>query len=185
MNFIPTEHPDVWIVRPQWYGDARGAFAETYNRRVWVGQGFDVSFCQDNHVFTLRAGTVRGLHFQRPPSAQAKLIRVIKGAILDVAVDIRVGSPRYGMAVSRELSAENGLQLFVPVGFAHGYCTLVPETEVLYKVDNHYDPATEGGVLWNDPALAIPWPACTDPETVLDRDRQLPRLRDCPAVFHF
>lgn len=183
MELIPTDIPDVLIVKTRWFTDARGAFSETHSRRAWEKAGLDVDFCQDNHAISGPAGTVRGLHFQRPPSAQAKLIRVLRGAILDVAVDVRMGSPTYGKAVAVELSADNRLQLFVPKGFAHGYCTLAPDTEVAYKVDAFYDPTSEGGILWNDPALGIPWPDCA--RHLIARDLALPTLAALPPCFTY
>lgn len=183
MDFLPTDHPEVLIVRPRVFADGRGTFSEVFNRQVWQAQGMSVDFCQDNQVLSHAAGTVRGMHFQRPPHAQAKLVRVVRGAILDVAVDVRTGSPRFGQMVACTLSAENGEQLFVPAGFAHGYCTLVPDTEVIYKVDAHYAPDAEGGLFWDDPDLGIPWPAVANPETVLERDRTLPLLKDLPPSF--
>lgn len=185
MELIPTDIPDVLIVKTRWFTDARGAFSETHSRRAWEKAGLDVDFCQDNHAISGPAGTVRGLHFQRPPAAQAKLVRVVRGAIVDVAVDIRKGSPWYGRAVAVELSAANRLQLFVPRGFAHGYCTLEPDTEVLYKVDGFYEPSCEGGILWNDPALNIAWPAVADPSTVIARDAALPALGDHVPCFDY
>ncbi len=183
MEITPCAIPEILLVKTRWFTEARGSFSETYNRRNWQQAGLTPDFCQDNHAVSIEAGTVRGLHFQRPPSAQAKLIRVLKGAILDVAVDIRVGSPFYGKAVAVELSAENRLQMFVPRGFAHGYCTLTPYTEVAYKVDAFYDPASEGGILWNDPALDIPWPACA--HHVIPRDLAWPQLADLQPCFTF
>ncbi|HTH17120.1 MAG TPA: dTDP-4-dehydrorhamnose 3,5-epimerase [Magnetospirillum sp.] len=185
MDITPTEIPNVLIVRTRWFGDMRGSFSEVYNRRAWQEAGLDVDFCQDNHAISGTAGTVRGLHFQRPPSAQAKLVRVVRGAVLDVAVDIRAGSPWYGRWVAVELSADNRTQLFVPRGFAHGYCTLTPDTEVLYKVDNFYDPGAEDGVLWNDPTLGIPWPETADPTTVNARDGAWPTLSRVTPCFHY
>lgn len=155
-EITPTQIEDVLIIEPKRFGDARGFFSESF-RTDWpiLADGFD--FAQDNHAFSATPNTVRGLHFQFGSSTQAKLLRVVAGAILDVAVDIRAGSPTFGQSVAVELSGENGRQLFVPHGFAHGYQTLVPDTHVLYKVDRLYDPAREGAVLWSDPEIAIPW----------------------------
>lgn len=185
MDLIPCNIPDVLIVKTRWFADARGAFSEVYSRRRWQDAGIDPDFCQDNHAISAEAGTVRGLHFQKAPSAQAKLVRVIRGAILDVVVDIRHGSPWFGQCAAVELSAENRLQLLVPRGFAHGYCTLQPDTEVLYKVDAFYDPAAEAGLLWNDPALAIAWPDAADPATILPRDAAWPKLADLAVCFTY
>ena len=148
----------VLLITPDKFGDARGFFSETYNADALASHGVSVAFCQDNHSFSATPGTVRGLHFQAPPTAQTKLVRVSRGRVLDVAVDIREGSPTFGQHVAAELSDENWTQILVPAGFAHGFCTLEPDTEVLYKVDAPYSPDDEGGVLWNDPALGIAWP---------------------------
>ncbi len=155
-HFDPTSIEDVVVVTPKRFGDQRGFFSETY-KADWplLAEGF--VFNQDNHAFSATPNTIRGLHFQYGPSTQAKLLRVVAGAILDVAVDIRKGSPTYGASVAVELSAENGKQLFVPHGFAHGYQTLTPETHVLYKVDRLYDPNREGAVLWSDEDLKVAW----------------------------
>ena len=149
--------PDVRLVTPQRFGDDRGFFSETYNAQRFKAAGIDADFVQDNHSLSARKGTVRGLHFQAPPFAQAKLVRVLRGSILDVAVDVRKGSPTYGKWVSAELSAENGVQIYVPHGFLHGFATLEPDTEIAYKVDNYYSKACDGAVLWNDAALGIDW----------------------------
>jgi dTDP-4-dehydrorhamnose 3,5-epimerase len=148
----------VLLITPDKFGDERGFFSETFNTQALAERGVRHDFCQDNHSFSATPGTVRGLHYQTPPTAQTKLVRVTRGRVLDVAVDIRKGSPTYGAHVAAELSAENWTQILVPAGFAHGFCTLAPDTEVLYKVDAPYAPQDEGGVLWNDPALGIAWP---------------------------
>ena len=145
------------LVLPARFRDDRGFFSETYQRERFREYGLDAEFVQDNHSHSVKAFTIRGLHFQAPPFAQAKLVRVIRGAIVDVAVDIRKASPTYGHWVKAALSAENGLQLFVPRGFLHGFATLSPDTEVVYKVDAPYSKACDGAVLWNDPSLAIDW----------------------------
>lgn len=179
----PTAIADVKIVVPQRFEDARGFFAETYNRQVFAAAGIGVEFVQDNHSLSVPAGTVRGLHFQSPPFAQDKLVRVVRGRILDVAVDLRASSPSFGRHVAVELSAQNRRQLFVPVGFAHGFCTLEPETEVLYKVSNYYSKAHDHGLAWDDPALAIAWPVAPERAVLSDKDRQHPRLADLPSYF--
>lgn len=138
--------------------DPRGSFAETYNRLRFLELGVDTEFKQDNHSVSREAGTIRGLHYQLHPHAQAKLVRVTAGAIYDVIVDIRQGSPAFGTWYGFILTAANRRQLLVPRGFAHGFCTLVPDTEVLYKVDEYYSPEHDRGIIWNDPALAIDWP---------------------------
>ncbi len=180
-TITPLALPEVLLITPKRHGDARGWFAETWSRRAFVEYGLDVDFVQDNHAFSAQAGTVRGLHFQTAPHAQAKLLRVLRGAILDVAVDIRPGSATYGKWVSALLSAEVGDQLFVPRGFAHGYCTLDPDTELAYKVDGLYAPETEGAVLWNDPDLAIDWPDFAG-SVVSDKDKAARPLKDLDPV---
>lgn len=172
----PTAIPEVKVVSTAWFGDERGSFSETYQRDRFVQGGITASFLQDNHASSRQAGTLRGLHFQKPPAAQSKLIRVTRGAIFDVAVDIRPGSPTYARWVGVELSADNRLQMFVPAGFAHGYLTLEDDTDVLYKVDMPYTPATEGGILWNDPAIGIAWPATKAEAIIAQRDAALPKL---------
>ena len=184
MNVERLAIPDIILVRPRRHGDARGYFVETYNARRFADLVTDAVFVQDNEASSAAPGTVRGLHFQRPPAAQGKLVRVLSGAILDVAVDIRDGSPSYGKAVMARLDAAQGAQLWVPPGFAHGYCTLEPDTRVAYKVTAFYSPADEGGILWNDPALGIVWPLDGAGAHVSERDRALPPLAALPPVFH-
>lgn len=178
----PLAIPDVLLITPRRHGDARGWFSETWSRRAFEAAGLAFDFVQDNQAFSARRGTVRGLHFQRPPNAQAKLVRALKGAIYDVAVDIRAGSPTYGRWVGATLTAEGGEQLLVPRGFAHGYCTLVDDTELFYKVDGPYAPADEGGLLWNDPALGIDWPVAAEDAVLSEKDRVLPVLADAPPA---
>lgn len=180
-TITPLAIPEVLLITPRRHGDARGWFTETWSRKTLAEAGIDADFVQDNQAFNARKGTVRGLHFQKAPHPQAKLVRVLRGAILDVAVDVRTGSPTYGRWVAAELTAERGEQLFVPRGFAHGYSTLTDDCELAYKVDGLYAPATEGGVIWNDPDLAIDWRV--EGEAVLsDKDKVLPRLKDLGAV---
>ncbi len=179
----PLAIPDVKIVRPKKFGDARGFFSETYSAAAFAEAGISDVFVQDNHSFSAAAGTVRGLHFQRNPRAQAKLVRVTRGRILDVAVDLRRSSPTYGKWVAAEISAEAWNQIYVPVGFAHGFCTLEPDTEIAYKVTDTYAPAEDGGVFWQDGDLAINWPIAPDQAILSDKDRVLPRLRDLPPLF--
>ncbi|MFO1187813.1 MAG: dTDP-4-dehydrorhamnose 3,5-epimerase [Alphaproteobacteria bacterium] len=174
--------PGLLLLTPKRFGDARGFFSETFNAQSFRNIGIDCVFVQDNHSLSAEPGTVRGLHFQRPPHAQAKLIRVSRGAIFDVAVDIRRGSPTYGKWSGVELSAENWSQLFVPPGFAHGFCTLTPNTEVLYKVDALYAPESDAGILWRDPELAINWPSFAGKQ-VSAKDADLPRLADITSPF--
>jgi dTDP-4-dehydrorhamnose 3,5-epimerase len=183
MQVTALDISEVKLVEPRVFGDSRGFFSEVYNARALAEVGIDVTFCQDNHSLSRPAGTVRGLHFQAPPYAQDKLVRVPRGRVLDVAVDLRVGSPTYGQHVSAELSAEKWNQLFVPKGFAHGFCTLEDDTEVVYKVSAHYAPEHDFGVLWNDPALAIAWPVAAANAIVSEKDARQPRLADLPTYF--
>ena len=177
--------PAVKLIEPRRFGDARGFFSETWSHRALAEAGLDIAFVQDNHSLSREKGVVRGLHFQRPPSAQGKLVRVVRGAVLDVAVDIRAGSPSYGQHVSAVLSAENWRQLWVPRGFAHGFCTLEPDTEVIYKVDAYYDRAADAGILWNDPALNIEWPVSETDAVLSEKDRAAPRLSEIDAPFKY
>ena len=171
------------LLAPVRHGDARGFFSETWSRAAFSRIGIDCNFVQDNHSLSRVKGTVRGLHFQTPPFAHAKLVRVARGAVLDVAVDIRHGSPTFGQHVAVELSEQNWHQLFVPEGFAHGFCTLEADTEVLYKVSAPYAPDHDKGLMWNDPALAIDWPVSADEAVLSDKDRAQPRLADLEPVF--
>jgi dTDP-4-dehydrorhamnose 3,5-epimerase len=175
-EITPQAIPDVLLITPRRFGDERGFFMETYSLPVLAKAGFTGVFVQDNHSLSAAKGTVRGLHFQAPPQAQDKLLRVVRGAIYDVAVDIRMGSPTYGRHVAAELSADNGRQLLVPAGFAHGFQTLTENAEVLYKVTAVYAPASEGGLLWDDPQLGIDWPISSAESTVNARDAGWPGL---------
>jgi dTDP-4-dehydrorhamnose 3,5-epimerase len=179
----PLAIPEVKRLVPPIHRDARGAFSETYSRRALEAAGIDVDFVQDNHSVSRAKGVIRGLHYQCPPHAQAKLVRVARGAIFDVAVDIRRGSPTYGKHVSAILSAENWAQLFVPIGFAHGFCTLEPDTEVIYKASGYYAPQAESGIGWDDPDLAIAWPVAAADAVLSDKDRRYARLAATEAVF--
>lgn len=183
LDATPLEIPEVKLIVPKRFEDARGFFSETYNAERFAEHGIDIAFVQDNHSLSRPVHTLRGLHFQIPPHAQDKLVRVIAGRILDVAVDIRQGSPTYGRHVARTLTAAGGEQLLVPKGFAHGFCTLEPNTEVLYKVSATYAPAHDKGLLWNDPALDIAWPADPDTMVLSDKDRAHPPLAELPAYF--
>ena len=174
---MKVEHldiPDVLLITPQRFGDDRGHFSETYSLPRMAEAGVAAPFVQDNQSFSRARGTVRGLHCQVAPCVQGKLVRVLRGAIWDVAVDARPGSPSFGRYAAAELSAENGSQLWVPPGFLHGFCTIAPDTEVAYKVTALYDRAAERGVLWTDPALALPWPVHPDEASLSDKDRVLP-----------
>ncbi len=180
-----TKLPEVLLLRPRYRRDARGYFVETYNKRAAATAGIEADFVQDNQALSLRAGTVRALHFQVPPRPQAKLVRVLRGSIYDVAVDLRVGSRSYGAWVAERLTAEGGEQLFVQRGFAHGYCTLEPETEVAYKVDDYYAPECEQGLIWNDPTLAIAWPVAAADAVLSDKDRALGFFADFVSPFRY
>lgn len=173
----------VLIITPRRFADDRGFFSETYNDRVFKAAGVPVDFVQDNHSLSKEKGTLRGLHFQAPPFAQAKLVRVAAGAVLDVAVDARKGSPTFGAHVAAELSAENGAQLFVPEGFLHGFITLTPNTEVIYKVNNYYDRDADGSVRWDDPDLAIDWGVGADAVTLSDKDANAQSWADFETPF--
>jgi len=177
--------PDVKVITPTIVRDERGFFSETYSRRALEQAGIHADFVQDNQSLSRAKGVVRGLHFQTEPFAQGKLVRVLRGSIFDVAVDIRQGSPTFGQHVSSVLSAENWSQMWVPVGFAHGFCTLEPDTEVLYKTSAYYAPALERGIAWDDPDLGIAWPFTGDAATLSARDRQWPRLRDVTPSFRW
>ncbi len=171
-------------IRPKRYSDHRGFFAETYSCRKYSELGIDIEFVQDNHSLSRDIGTLRGLHFQAPPHEQAKLVRCGRGAIFDVAVDIRRGSPTYGQWEGYQLTADNGHQLYVPIGFAHGFVTMEPNSEIVYKCSDYYAPETEGAVLWNDPKIGIEWPTNTDP-ILSDKDAAAPLLADLESPFIF
>ena len=175
--------PELLLITPDKHGDQRGFFSETFRADMFVDFGAVPQFVQDNHVFSAQKGVLRGLHFQTPPRAQGKLIRCTRGAILDVAVDIRVGSPKYGCHVAVELSAANWHQLWVPPGFAHGYVTLENDCEIIYKVTDYYAPDYDRGIAWDDPALGINWRLPASGIILSDRDRQHPRLADAAPVF--
>jgi dTDP-4-dehydrorhamnose 3,5-epimerase len=183
LSIEPTAIPDLKIVTTKQFGDDRGFFTETWNRQRFAEAGIDLDFVQDNHSLSVPAGTIRGLHFQSPPHAQAKLVRVVRGSILDIAVDLRRTSPTYGRHIAVTLSAENCFQLFVPVGFAHGFCTIVPNTEVIYKVSSYYSPRHDHGIAFDDPALGIPWPSVADAFILSEKDGHQPRLSEIPDYF--
>jgi dTDP-4-dehydrorhamnose 3,5-epimerase len=180
-TITPLAIPDVLLITPKRHGDARGWFAETWSQKSLAGTVADTRFVQDNQAFNARKGTLRGLHFQKAPHAQGKLVRALKGSIYDVAVDIRLGSATFGTWVGATLTAEGGEQLWVPRGFAHGYVTTSDDTEIFYKVDGDYAPQLEGGLIWNDPDLAIAWPLDGEP-LLSDKDKLLPSLKDMPAA---
>lgn len=166
--------PEVLLITPAKFGDSRGFFSESWNAAKLAAEGFEAQFVQDNHSFSAAVGTIRGLHCQMAPSVQGKLVRVVKGAIWDVAVDIRKGSPTYGQFVAAEISEENWTQIWVPGGFLHGFCTLQPDTEVIYKVTAGYDKEAERAVIWDDPTLALPWPVAPGTAQLSDKDRAAP-----------
>ena len=175
--------PGPLLIVPEKHSDTRGFFAEIFRKDFLEAKIGPIEFVQDNYSRSSRAGTVRGLHFQVAPAPQAKLVSVVRGAIMDVAVDIRKSSPTYGRHVARTLSAENLAQFYVPIGFAHGFYTLEPDTEVVYKVSNYYDPSTEKGLLWNDSALKIGWPIGIGKVTISDKDRNYPPLSELGDWF--
>jgi dTDP-4-dehydrorhamnose 3,5-epimerase len=170
-------------LRPRRFQDARGYFSETYNERTVAEAGIVARFVQDNQSYSAVRGTIRGLHFQLPPAAQAKLVRVLRGSVYDVAVDLRTGSPTYGRWEGATLTAEGGEQLFVPRGFAHGFCTLEPDTAVAYKVDAFYAPASDSGLIWNDAALAIDWPVRRGEAVLSDKDLKLGGFAEFRSPF--
>ena len=173
----------VLVITPKRFGDDRGFFSEVWNRHALAEAGVDIDFVQDNHSFSAAQGTVRGLHFQRPPHAQDKLVRCGAGAFLDVAIDIRTGSPTYGKSVAVELSAENGKQLLIPKGFLHGFVTLVPNTEILYKCSDIYAPDCDGAVYFDSPEFGIDWRIAPERAILSDKDTQAPRFADFKSPF--
>ena len=174
----------VLVLTPKRFGDARGWFSETYKAPAWREAGVAVDFVQDNHSFSAVQGTLRGLHFQAPPHAQAKLVRCTRGRIWDVVVDFRKGSSTFGRWVAAELTAEKGEQIFVPAGFLHGFVTLTPDCEVVYKVSDTYAPQSDGGVIWNDPDIGIDWPIDDVRVVLSDKDAKLPPLADIDSPFN-
>ena len=183
MKVEPLAVPDVLLLTPPRFFDPRGSFSETWNQSRFAAAGIPGSFVQDNHAVSNTKGVLRGLHCQIGDNAQGKLVRVVRGAIWDVAVDIRRDSKTYGQQVGLELSAENWHQLWIPVGFLHGYCTLTSDAEVIYKVTAPWDRESERGVIWNDPDLRVKWPVSEADAILSEKDQVLPRLRDCPNWF--
>ncbi|WP_246524649.1 dTDP-4-dehydrorhamnose 3,5-epimerase [Sphingobium phenoxybenzoativorans] len=181
-NSIPSP---IKLITPRRFGDDRGWFSETYSEKGWAEKGVRCRFVQDNHSYSRPAGTVRGIHFQSPPHAQDKLVRCVRGRIMDYAVDLRKGSPTYGQHVAAELTADNGHQLFVPVGFGHAFVTLEPDVEVIYKVSDIYAPDCDGGVLWNCPTIGINWPLPEGGPTLSPKDMVLPALADFDSPFTY
>ncbi|MBO6824772.1 MAG: dTDP-4-dehydrorhamnose 3,5-epimerase [Sneathiella sp.] len=180
-----TAIKDVIIITPKRFGDSRGFFSEVWNAQNFAKAGITDAFVQDNHAFSSEKGTLRGLHYQTDPHAQGKLVRVTRGAVLDVAVDIRVGSPTFGLHVAVELSSENWRQLWVPKGFAHGYVTLTENVEFLYKVSGRYSPENEAGIIWNDPDLGINWGLSEEEVHLSDKDKILPKFKDQDKLFQY
>ncbi|MEW5774229.1 MAG: dTDP-4-dehydrorhamnose 3,5-epimerase [Thermodesulfobacteriota bacterium] len=188
MRIIETGLPGLLLIEPKVFGDSRGFFLETWSRTAFAALGLDYDFVQDNHARSAPAGVLRGLHFQRPPAAQAKLVRVTRGAVFDVAVDLRTGSPGFGKWYGAILSADNFRQMLIPRGFAHGYLTLAPDTEFLYKVDSPYAPDLDAGLAWDDPDLAVAWPLAEHgiaAPILSDKDRNLPGLAGFASPFTF
>lgn len=183
MRILATSIPGVAVIELDRFDDDRGSFAETYDAAKFRALGVNADFVMDAWSINRRRGTIRGLHFQAPPRAQAKLVRVARGGIFDIIVDLRRDSPTFGKYVALELDARAMRQVYIPAGFAHGFCTLEPDTEVVYKLSDHYSPPHESGVRWNDPALGITWPVGPEDAVVSDKDARLPLLKDLPPIF--
>ena len=183
MNIANVSLPEVKIMSLKKNEDSRGFLSEVYTRRAFAADGDEIDFVQDNHSFSAKKGTVRGLHFQTPPVAQHKLVRVVRGSVFDVAIDLRRSSFSYGRHVSVVLSAAAWNQALVPIGFAHGFMTLEDDTEVVYKVSDYYSPVHDRGLLWNDPALGIQWPVPAEEALLSERDRAQPRLAELKSPF--
>lgn len=177
--------PDVILATPNRHGDKRGYFVETFRENAFEAAGIIGPFVQDNHSYSAEQGVLRGLHFQIPPHAQAKLVRCTRGRVFDVVVDLRQGSPTFGQHVSAILSADTGAQLYVPTGFAHGFCTLEPDCEIQYKVSEYYNGPSERGLAWDDPALGIEWPLESISPILSAKDTQQPTLDQLPALFDY
>lgn len=175
----------LMIIRPKRLADARGWFSETWNKSRLEAEGIAIDFCQDNHSLSQDKGTIRGLHFQTPPYAQTKLVRCLRGRIFDVAVDIRRSSPTYGHWAGVELTAENGKQLLIPKGYAHGFLTLEPDCEIAYKVDAYYSAENDGGIAWNDAIIGIDWPLDVLDPMLSEKDARLPSLRELSVDFPY
>nr|WP_298898245.1 dTDP-4-dehydrorhamnose 3,5-epimerase [uncultured Altererythrobacter sp.] len=185
MKVETTPLEGLLLLRPKRFVDSRGHFSETYSSRVFAKQGIELQFVQDNHSLSVNANTVRGLHFQAPPRAQAKLVRCGHGALFDVAVDIRNGSPTYGQWFGAELSSDNGIQIFIPVGFAHGFITRAPDTEIVYKCSDYYAPETEGALRFNDPDIGINWGLDGTPAILSEKDAAAGSLADFDSPFTY
>ena len=184
MKITETTLPDLLLLEPRRFGDARGFFSESWNRQTLAEHGIEIDFVQDNHSVSAAVDTVRGLHYQSPPHAQAKLVRCGRGRFLDVAVDVRKGSPTFGRWYGRELSAENGLQLLIPEGFLHGFATRAPDTEIVYKCSDYYAPDCDGAVRYDDPEIGIDW-ALSGTPILSDKDAGAPALADFDSPFTY
>lgn len=178
LDVKPLTIPDVLIIKTKKHADVRGFFSEVYNKQAFAAAGINLDFVQDNHSHSKAVGTIRGLHYQSHPFAQDKLVRVVAGRILDVAVDIRKSSPNFGQWVAAEISADEWNQILVPIGFAHAICVLEPDTQIIYKVTNYYSPIHEYGIRWNDPQLKIDWPFSPDDVVLSDKDKNQPLFSD-------
>ena len=185
MQVLSTKIPDLLVLVPARFGDSRGFFSESWNRQRLAGLGINVDFVQDNHSLSRNAGTIRGLHYQSPPHAQTKLVRCGKGRLLDVAVDVRRGSPTYGQWISEELSFENGRQLFIPEGFLHGFVSLEPDTEIIYKCSDYYAPECDGAVRFDDADIGIDWQIDAALVTLSDKDKAAPLLKRILSPFEY
>jgi dTDP-4-dehydrorhamnose 3,5-epimerase len=185
MDIESTSLPGVFLLKLRYFTDDRGFFVETYNERVVHDLGLTARFVQENQSLSIKRATVRGIHFQAPPKPQAKLVRVLRGSIYDVAVDLRSGSPTYGRWTGVTLRANDGRQIFVPRGFGHGFCTLEPDTEVAYRTDGYYAPECEQGIAWDDPTLAIDWPIVPAEAILSDKDRKLGRFHEFATPFRY
>ncbi|WP_163849187.1 dTDP-4-dehydrorhamnose 3,5-epimerase [Pseudooceanicola aestuarii] len=185
MNISDSPLPGLRLIEPRRFGDHRGFFAEIWNRKAYEDQGIAIDWVQDNHSLSATPSTLRGLHFQAPPHAQAKLVRCGRGRLFDVVVDLRRGSPTYGQWGGFELSAENGHQLLIPAGFAHGFVTREPNTEIVYKCSDYYAPETEGAVAWEDPEIGIDWGLDGTDPILSDKDRAAPRLSGVDTPFTY
>ena len=185
MNVTSLAIPEVKLITMRRIGDDRGFFSETFSARILADCGIDTTFVQDNHSMSRQVHTVRGLHLQIAPAAQGKLVRVPRGRILDIAVDVRRGSPTFGAHVAQELSADTWNAMYIPPGFAHGFCTLEPDTEVIYKVTAYYSPEHERGVLWHDAALGIDWPVSAGVAQTSAKDCRYLPLAQCPVYFEY
>jgi len=181
----PTKLAGVFLVTPRRFGDSRGFFSESWSRKSLADHGIDLDFVQDNHSMSREVGTVRGLHFQLPPHAQGKLVRCGRGRLFDVAVDIRRGSPTFGEWVGEELSFENGKQLLIPAGFLHGFVTLEPDTEIIYKCTDYYAPECDGAIRFDDPDIGVDWGIAPEQAILSDKDASAPFLKDFNSPFTY